>query len=640
MILNLDYYKGTDNYSDGDIENTIIEYINSGKNVDEILKKDSSWPVFYHLSDIRQNIVNWYPFKKDSTILEIGGGMGAITPYLCSVAKKVVTVESSKRRAKAIELRTKNYNNLEIIVGNFNDIEFDEKFDYITLIGVYEYALMFTKNKNNAYVELLKSVKKLLKPNGKILIAIENRFGLKYWCGAREDHTNIVFDGINNYSSDNNFVRTFSKADLEKIFDNVGLKYNFYYPLPDFKFPELILTDEAVKANKEHSYHPYYSQRFNMFSNETKLFNDILNNNGVDFFANSYFIELSLEEMNKEIEYAKFNNYRSSQYATITYKVGNKYYKRNLFADGSKHIANIIKYYEILKKHNINCVEVIKDGKECYTNNINNRYSLMDSLIDLYSNNKLNKFYLEINKYIEFLNNHFEVINDSDKTIFEKYNVKISKLKRSKLHFIKDGFIDLCFQNFLLDNDEYLLIDQEWYLENVPVEFIIYRSIHLLVFNYLNVNNKVELYSEILKNININLTDYLSEFDKLEDAFIKDIAGDVSDKYGKYYFLGTNIANDISDSIDATIYEYQNMKKENEKMIEEFEQKDKLIAHQGMEIDKMIDVIHNKDDEYKKMEEIIHQLQNENNNLRQELSNIYNSKGYKMLQKFYKIKNK
>ena len=34
-------------------------------------------------------------------------------------------------------------------------------------------------------------IKQLLKPDGKLLIAIENQYGLKYWCGALEDHTGL-----------------------------------------------------------------------------------------------------------------------------------------------------------------------------------------------------------------------------------------------------------------------------------------------------------------------------------------------------------------------------------------------------------------------------------------------------------------
>ena len=136
MKVNYDFYNSKDKYSDGDIENEIIEYAKkyTEDQRDEIFKNDIRWPVFYHLTPIRKNILNWYPFEKDSSVLEIGAGMGAITSILC---KEVVSVELSKNRAKSIEIRNSDKENLEIIVANLNDIDFKErKFDYITLIGV------------------------------------------------------------------------------------------------------------------------------------------------------------------------------------------------------------------------------------------------------------------------------------------------------------------------------------------------------------------------------------------------------------------------------------------------------------------------------------------------------------------------
>ena len=37
----------------------------------------------------------------------------------------------------------------------------------------------------NPFENFLKKIKSLLKPDGKLIVAIENKYGLKYWCGAR-----------------------------------------------------------------------------------------------------------------------------------------------------------------------------------------------------------------------------------------------------------------------------------------------------------------------------------------------------------------------------------------------------------------------------------------------------------------------
>ena len=96
--LNLNFYRGNDHYSDGDIENEILKIVKSGRSIDDVLASDSRWPMLYHLSPVRQNIINWYPFDDDSTLLEVGGGCGAITGALCQLLSEVKVVELSKRR--------------------------------------------------------------------------------------------------------------------------------------------------------------------------------------------------------------------------------------------------------------------------------------------------------------------------------------------------------------------------------------------------------------------------------------------------------------------------------------------------------------------------------------------------------------
>ena len=306
MKVNYEFYSGKDLYSDGEIENEIIEYAKKYKNVDEIFKDDLRWPVFYHLTPIRKNILNWYPFEKDSEVLEIGAGMGAITEALCEKCKNVVSVELSKNRASSIEARNKDKENLEIIVGNLNDIDFkDRKFDYITLIGVFEYAMAYT-NTNNPYEDFLNNIRKLLKPNGKILIAIENKFGMKYWIGAPEDHTGIKYDGLTGYESGKK-VRTFGKEELKNILTKCGLvNTKFYYPLPDYKLPSLIFSDDYLPTEESiEKYIPYYYEGTQVEFDEIKAYKEVIKNKQFDFFANSFFVECSAETINTEIDLSK-----------------------------------------------------------------------------------------------------------------------------------------------------------------------------------------------------------------------------------------------------------------------------------------------------------------------------------------------
>ncbi len=288
--LNLAFYTGTDYYSDGDIEDELLSIVKAHSDYTEVLAKDNRWPILYHLSPIRQNIINWYPFKAEASCLEIGAGCGAITGALCDKLAQVTAVELSKRRASINLERHKQYDNLEIFVGNLNDMHFEEKFDYITLNGVLEYAGSFTKT-DNPYHDFLTQIKQYLKPDGKLIIAIENRYGLKYFAGAKEDHTGKEFDSIAGYP-ETDHVRKYGKKEIEDLLTQSGYPdQTFYYPHPDYKMPMEIYSETwQPDLNTMLAQAPNFdTERYELF-NETDAFSGIVKNGQFEFFANSFLI--------------------------------------------------------------------------------------------------------------------------------------------------------------------------------------------------------------------------------------------------------------------------------------------------------------------------------------------------------------
>ncbi len=122
-------------------------------------------------------------------------------------------------------------------MGNFQDIEktLEADYDYITLIGVFEYSEGYIGTRE-PYVEMLRRIAGHLAPGGKILIAIENRLGLKYWSGCTEDHVGKFFEGLEGYPSTQG-VKTFSRKELEGIFQGQEpLRAPFTIPIRTINF--------------------------------------------------------------------------------------------------------------------------------------------------------------------------------------------------------------------------------------------------------------------------------------------------------------------------------------------------------------------------------------------------------------------
>lgn len=297
VILDYQCYGGQDLYSDGDIEDRLLELVKHYKKrqFNQVISKIQDWTVMYHLSHIRGNILGSVPINKTDNVLEIGSGCGAITGELAKKAAKVTCIELSKKRSLINAYQNQDYDNIQIKVGNFQDIEFklEEQFDIITLIGVFEYAQLYIQSEQ-PFHDFLKKILNHLNPDGRIILAIENKFGLKYWAGSQEDHIGGYFSGIEGYGDKEKGVMTFSKKELEKIFEAVGVeKYEFYYPYPDYKFPMVIYSDDFLPKEGElnRNLQNFDRERMVLF-NETKVYDEILKNDMFPFFSNSFLIVL------------------------------------------------------------------------------------------------------------------------------------------------------------------------------------------------------------------------------------------------------------------------------------------------------------------------------------------------------------
>ena len=167
-----------------EVDQDICRYIaeNRDEIYDDILAKENRWKVFYHFSEMRTSILNWYDFGKNTSVLEVGGGFGAITGMLCSHVKNVTVVERLVRRAEAISLRYRNRENLTIYAGEAEKLDFLNQFDYVIITGSAcngENGIL-PERMLEQYVSMAKS---WLNESGILLLAVDNFHGAKYKCG-------------------------------------------------------------------------------------------------------------------------------------------------------------------------------------------------------------------------------------------------------------------------------------------------------------------------------------------------------------------------------------------------------------------------------------------------------------------------
>lgn len=478
--LDLTHYPGEDFYCDGQIEDELLEITKNYAEIEyqRIIEEKASWPILYHLSPLRENIVDWIPMEKTAKVLEVGSGCGAITGALSRKAGEVVCVDLSKKRSLINAYRHSECENVTIHVGNFKDIEPDlpADFDYICLIGVFEYGQSYMGT-DKPFEEFLNIIMKHLAPGGRVVIAIENKYGLKYFAGCKEDHLGTYFSGIENYA-DGGGVRTFSRKGLEKIFAACGVKdYSFYYPYPDYKFMTTVYSDEyrPEKGELSNNLRNFDRERMLLFD-EKHAFDGIVEDNLFSVFANSY--EVIIGD-GFDVKYAKYSNDRAPEYRIRTEILrddkGVTTVKKHPLCEAAKeHVRGMeVAYHNLQERYkggniSINKCELHEEESELWASFEFLEGRLLSEMLDeCLEKDDIDKFHALFKEYVERTG----------------YNAEYP---------VAD--FDLIFANIMISGDKWSVIDYEWtFGKVVDVKELAFRAVYCYLLedekrNKLNVD--------------------------------------------------------------------------------------------------------------------------------------------------------
>lgn len=298
-------------YSDGDenenyILNAIMQSSDLSIGSEDLSAYIKDWPSFYHFSPKRADLLRPLTEQlRGKKILEIGSGCGAVTRFLAEINCELLALEGSPRRARITRERCRDLNNVSVVCDNFDTFITEEKFDFITLVGVLEYSNLFIKG-DNPPLTMLWQVAQLLNPGGHIIIGIENKLGLKYMAGAPEDHLGVPFAGIENKYTKHTAL-TFGKEELKLLLEQAGLRNTqFLYPFPDYKLPVTVVTGNGLQKSgfdipglllDKHEY--IQGHEYNSFFNVSLVERSIYNNGISSDLSNSFLVLASKE--NSEI---------------------------------------------------------------------------------------------------------------------------------------------------------------------------------------------------------------------------------------------------------------------------------------------------------------------------------------------------
>lgn len=520
-------YEGIE-YSDGDIiEERIAKIISEANDISifstELAAQCTDWPSLYHLSGTRANILR--PFQtqiKQANVLEIGAGCGAITRYLGESGANVLSLEGSPRRAAIARSRTRDLDNVTIVADRFDQFQCDCRFDVITLIGVLEYAALFTEGDDPA-VTMLEQVRKLLLPDGMLIIAIENQLGLKYFAGAAEDHTGEPMLGIEGRYSTKG-PRTFGRKVIANLLKQAGFaNQEFMAPFPDYKLPFSIITEHGLKCDtfdaaalcwQNATRDPQLASSQLIFAPELAW--QVVEANGLALdLANSFLIAAYVaDEVKFDTSTLAYHYSTSGRHASFC--------KETLFA--KQENDNIELIYNPLGS------EPIRNAEGTYIQfNIPARAPyIYGELLSLRLLKIVTRDNWEIKEIGDFLRLFLGIV--------ESYLIKKGSPTSftSILSLLPGTCFDIIPQNILcLPDGTYQIIDQEWTLkEEIPLGWLLYRSLLQLMYSTTRFGKtsssfpetRLDLFLSSFKNAGFQVTKGdLENYAVMENRVLSDI---------------------------------------------------------------------------------------------------------------------
>lgn len=395
--------------------------------------------------ELKKGILAWYNFRVNTHVLCIGES------------------ESIHELLNDRELTFNAFRLSETITDEFI-LRNKAGFDYIIAIAELE-------NTTNPR-EILIKWRLLLKDNGILLLATDNRLGIRYICGDQDPFTGKCFDGLENYARYNRRDlktlqgRCYAEYEWKEMLEQAGFyKHKSYSVLPDYESTQLIYAEDYL-PNEELSmrYIPMYRHPDTVFLHEGLVYNTLISSGLFHKMANSYLFECALDGKYSNVKHVtlSMDRGREAAFATII-KENEVVEKRPVYPEGYKSIENLLDNENYLGKRGIALVksEMI-DGiySMPYVRAVVGNKYLQDLMIE----NK-DSFIAKMDEFCQIILKSSEHVGNNEYGII-----------------LKRGYVDLVPLNCFYLNDTFVFYDQEFYFENYPADIIIYRTL-LIVYD-------------------------------------------------------------------------------------------------------------------------------------------------------------
>lgn len=474
---------------------------------------------------MRSGLLQWYTFERGSAVLYIGDSSDALAGMLSDKNVRLVCASCQTTcSAEWHEART-------------------GVFDSIVSVEALE--------REQDPPGVLRVWRGLLKPDGRLILGMNNRLGIRYFCGDRDLYTDRNFDGVEGYRrayakrEDMFNGRSYSRAELKKMLVEAGWETaRFFSVFPDLKNPCLIYGEDFL-PNEDLSTRvsPMYNYPDAVFLEEASLYGSLIENGMFHQMANAYLIECPVNGACSDVEHVTGSMERGRENAlfTIIHKSG-IVEKKAVYPEGQQRIEEIVENGKSLKERGIHVVDAKMADGVCVMPFVKAESGQI-YLKRLLQTDK-DRFLQEMDHFRDL------ILQSSDIIETDKGDGGGAILSRA--------FLDMVPLNSFYMDGTFVFYDQEFCRENYPANAVILRMINtfyagggIRMRNILPMEELFERYG-LVKN--------LDRWRRMEWEFLSDLRNDKAlQEYHSEHRSNYEIVNANRQRMNYSAEEYQRL---------------------------------------------------------------------------------
>lgn len=310
----------------------------------------------------------------------------------------------------------------------------------------------------------------VLKGEGCLLLGMNNRLGIRYFCGDADPYTMHAYDGIEGYYSRSDAAasagKCYDKGEIVRMLNDAEWKhFRFYSVFPGLRDASFIFA-EGYEPNEDLSNRvfPTYNDPESVLMKEGSLYPALIEGGLFHGMANAYLIECTKDGVLSDVLQVTSSLDRDREDAMYTIIRSNgTVEKRAVWTEGREKLGRMLEYVEDLKAHGIRVVDARMDGAVYTMPYIKDKVTQMRLKEALYSDREL--FLMMMDRFRDTVHKSSEIVTMDDGT---------------KVY--KKGYFDLVPLNSFLTGREYVFFDQEFCIEDLPVKVMEWRQVASFYF--------------------------------------------------------------------------------------------------------------------------------------------------------------